>query len=443
MMKRINNVTGSVVLARLNTGICLCLLVCILALFSSQVKAEAALKGGQVYVEPQPDGRKFLSWSRGGSGYRSAIEVGNDSFYWVNDASYKVTGKGTIKTGAVANVGRSPVLAGLLRNARKFKKLGGGWGGVAFSLVSPYLAEKGFEWLEDAQDFAKYKPNADGVCIIGSNNSVNNKCVDQYGMKGEIHALPEAFANSQLNDILVGFCNSYKGPYFEEPAKDGDMHINGPWCQKGNSLTATWRLVKIDYTTLTQPEFDSIIGPHADEEPSPYVNASKSELNELPDGARVNSTVSDTAAQSKPFIDPVTGQVSQANFSFQNNTNSNTTYNVNIFPSDAKNPEQPEPVKDKDKDKDDENVDWPTTKDPDLQIPEKKIPLDFQLPNLFSSSGTCPRPLQFDIPLFGTTVHNEFSYEKICNAFSILNPIFIAGCIVSCAFVVFATIRTL
>ena len=76
----------------------------------------------------------------------------------------------------------------------------------------------------------------------------------------------------------------------------------------------------------------------------------------------------------------------------------------------------------------------------DIQIPEQIIDLDFKPLNVFQSDGTCPAPRSVD---FGALGQVEFSYDPLCDLARKLRPIFIAICVLTCAYFVYESVKEL
>ena len=76
----------------------------------------------------------------------------------------------------------------------------------------------------------------------------------------------------------------------------------------------------------------------------------------------------------------------------------------------------------------------------DIQLPEQTIDLDFKPLNVFQSDGTCPAPRSVD---FGALGQVEFSYDPLCDLARKLRPIFIAICVLTCAYFVYESVKEL
>ena len=76
----------------------------------------------------------------------------------------------------------------------------------------------------------------------------------------------------------------------------------------------------------------------------------------------------------------------------------------------------------------------------DIQLPEQTIDLDFKPLNVFQSDGKCPAPRSVD---FGALGQVEFSYDPLCDLARKLRPIFIAICVLTCAYFVYESVKEL
>lgn len=76
----------------------------------------------------------------------------------------------------------------------------------------------------------------------------------------------------------------------------------------------------------------------------------------------------------------------------------------------------------------------------DIHLPEKTIDLNFKPLDVFQSDGTCPAPRSVD---FGALGQVEFSYDPLCDLARKLRPIFIAICVLTCAYFVYESVKEL
>lgn len=76
----------------------------------------------------------------------------------------------------------------------------------------------------------------------------------------------------------------------------------------------------------------------------------------------------------------------------------------------------------------------------DIKLPEQTIDLNFKPLNVFQSDGTCPAPRSVD---FGALGQVDFSYDSLCDLARKLRPIFIAICVLTCAYFVYESVKEL
>lgn len=76
----------------------------------------------------------------------------------------------------------------------------------------------------------------------------------------------------------------------------------------------------------------------------------------------------------------------------------------------------------------------------DIQLPEQTIDLNFKPLDVFQSDGKCPAPRSVD---FGALGQVEFSYDQLCDLARKLRPIFIAICVLTCAYFVYESVKEL
>lgn len=76
----------------------------------------------------------------------------------------------------------------------------------------------------------------------------------------------------------------------------------------------------------------------------------------------------------------------------------------------------------------------------DIKLPEQTIDLNFKPLNVFQSDGTCPAPRSVDLGALGQV---EFSYDPLCDLARKLRPIFIAICVLTCAYFVYESVKEL
>ena len=76
----------------------------------------------------------------------------------------------------------------------------------------------------------------------------------------------------------------------------------------------------------------------------------------------------------------------------------------------------------------------------DIKLPEQTLDLNFKPLDVFQSDGKCPAPRSVD---FGALGQVEFSYDPLCDLARKLRPIFIAICVLTCAYFVYESVKEL
>ena len=76
----------------------------------------------------------------------------------------------------------------------------------------------------------------------------------------------------------------------------------------------------------------------------------------------------------------------------------------------------------------------------DIKLPEQTIDLNFKPLDVFQSDGKCPAPRSVD---FGALGQVEFSFDQLCDLARKLRPIFIAICVLTCAYFVYESVKEL
>ena len=76
----------------------------------------------------------------------------------------------------------------------------------------------------------------------------------------------------------------------------------------------------------------------------------------------------------------------------------------------------------------------------DIKLPEQTIDLNFKPLDVFQSDGKCPAPRSVD---FGALGQVDFSFDQLCDLARKLRPIFIAICVLTCAYFVYESVKEL
>lgn len=388
-----------------------------------------------------------------------------------------------VPTAIVGSVSRKTVLKNLLAKAVAGGRLAAGIGSgpvgwaltaaTAYDLVAPKLKEHGYVWDSNLKNFVTDKeyiieitPNdgrkdSKGEPIVLYRMGLTKRSYD-YGYesyKSTLDALCDK-ASKDVDDYAESQGDtSHKSKEFKGSSSDHSCNVVTYW---GASVKAFWRIKPNTKQAISQSEFDDIIGPVADNNPTPYVNATAKDDGTVP-GVTVSPNVTvphGTVLTIGPYTDS-DGKAKQITVRFST-ANGETTVNVDITPRPDLSPNSPsapsaspntggqtspqaggqtsgqtgneassktdgEPdKKEEDKPKDGSflcdlfpdilacDKQPEAEEEPDLSIPEKVVNVDFQPASVFSETAECPAPVEFTIDIMGSSQAFAFSYEKPC-----------------------------
>lgn len=405
----------------------------------------------------------------------------------VRDAKTGARSNASVPVKHHAGTPKKTVFKNLLANAKKGKKMGGGWWGIAAGLVSGYLAEKGYQWLEDQQDFVKsYPDGVDTFCIYPYDHlGTLEKCLAHPNHI--VQVLEPPFVVSQIQQLKQNLCVEYSNlrPFTAYPDGYKITHYNvssfGTSCVAHGSPGGSWNHASVlsgkrpFVLPLTQDEFDRIIQPYADEDPSPYVNASRdTQTAPVPGIDFKDPTVGDgTIAQTDPYTNPITGRPEQTKWSFDTKDGA-TTVTTTTIPRPDLQPESteapvPEPVPEEkptegtptpggsgnqtpEQEKSDLCKEHPDIMacdkqpekpdDPELEIPTEEVKLQFAPENVFSTDAQCPASVPFTINIGSYSGTFTISLEPACQLARELRPWLILLAFAVAAMFVAKTVRS-
>ena len=355
---------------------------------------------------------------------------------------------GSVSVALENSVNKKSVMKGLLSNARKGGALLGKttWQGIAFGLVAGALYDKAndmlFKWDDEYQDFV-----TDSAYV--AKFDANNKIVRQVGLSAEQISIGLSSFKYKLENTCKSIATDFSNQSGEqvELKEFNSYGLFSHSCAYRSLESNTFYGVSININTsdkraITQEEFDNIMIPIADPNPSEYVNASRDSQNAplsgfspvghgLSSGATFNTGV---------YTDPHDGKAKQTNITV-NPDGKSVTYSDTMRPDlDGDSESAPVPTPRPETDNDTEtNPEVPTSasvplqcdsdkypdslgcvdtseeiKDASMVIPHETVPLDFQVKNyITSSSGTCPQGSQFTLNFFSSKSY-EFSFEPVC-----------------------------
>lgn len=383
-------------------------------------------------------------------------------------------------------VAKKSVMVGLLKNARTGAKLGAGragWYGTAFLLVVDLLAtdenieKTAFYWSDEKGDFVKdasYKIDY----FIGSNPEVHiststlSKPQFDAGLasvRSRVQSTCMAYEN-KINDfyksenLTFQFDKvvSYQGELVPTTLNTFQcfyMPIGGELYQR---KAVSVYLVKDERTAIpiTQSEFDNIVIPTADYDPSSFVNASRPSQDGFVSGVEYEETraVAGASVQTNAYTDPIDGKVKEAKFTI-NQDGTSATISIQNRPDlqgDTEAAPVPTPLPESETETKPETTPasipvqcdkYPDTLGcekmgdgseaesifSDIKIPEITNPAEFKLDNFLPDNGSCPAPKTY------STSHGSiiYSYEKHCEVATSLRPFLIAFASVTALYLIF------
>lgn len=253
-----------------------------------------------------------------------------DRNLFIRDLERKVRSANSVPVVINQKVPKKTVLTNLLKLARVGggAAVGVGTGPVgwaynaytAYTLVEPLLAGEGYVWDNEKKDFVSTK---DYVIIIRANDHLYT-VMARYGISKDSYNYGYTSYKSAADSLCNNATSLLKqnGPYRDytpngslwtgicEVIKNGDTRA-----------LATWHIEENKDKVITQSDFDEIIGPHADQSPNKFVNATAHQSGEVPGEEEAGVTVpNNTTAQSLPYTN-ANGQVVQTTWTFTTSNN--------------------------------------------------------------------------------------------------------------------------
>ena len=407
-------------------------------------------------------------------------------------------------TGAVSNtvvrgtvtqtVSKRTVMQNLLANARKGGRfLGrGGLGGIAagyvleaaYDLVKEKLAEKGYKWDDKEGDFVnpqEYTVECRSSRVsreIGNDRSRNYGFTPCGGISSYARNMPDV-----VKSVYTSICQAQEVENYTFVEAEGDGS-NGTCLGTRNNMTngeLFWyvqlRTVLNKNRAITQAEFDDIILPVADKNPTPYVNASGDGEGNIPGVSKPEVyLLPGQIVQSDPYTNPQTGLPEQARWETSDDPSApgvKSKVKETITPRPDLKPDSPEapraklPEKEKDgagkdkdgkgdadKDKKQGDTDGLCEKHPeilacqkmgevkgkefdDIKIPHVTDERTWQPDDFLPSDGVCPQPKTFHVMGKAFSV----SYEPLCEIMRQARFIILIAFILMSAYVTFGGLR--
>ena len=428
--------------------------------------------------------------------------------------------KQTVNATIEAQVSRKTVLSGAFGLVKKGAALGtrlSGWGTAAYFAYEAYQAVKspleseGYKWDESKGEFIKYWAARNCITIEQGGRNIDVSCmgVDSSVIRamekgGNSERDAKKLMESQMQSMANGFWKSYAKSLDLEDGEDVyfwqkfnvhkcNFDLNGGSCNvsfNGDIRNAILFRVKMnDKEILDLEKFLKIATPSIDSNPTPFVEGTgKPEYKEkikVPAG---------TVVTIGPFT-PENGKPVQISITFGQDSNGNTTANVETTqrpdldpgspeapnkkpdgnpdsnpdgkpdkkpddkpdkkpddkpdPDGKDDPKKDERPKEDDKPKEDGGLlckvfpnilacdELPEKEEPDLEIPEEQIDLNFTPDNTFREYGECPAPVTFQ----ALGAEYRISLEPACNLAAMIRPFIIAMAWLVASFFVSRVVR--
>ena len=409
-------------------------------------------------------------------------------------------------TGAVSNtvvrgratqtVAKRTVMQNLLANARRGGRLvargarftpGSIVAGYviesAFNLVAEKLKEGGYEWSDKDGDFVNPEAYTVECRSIGDSQKYGNDAEKNYGWKpcGGISSYGRNMPDVATS-VYTSICQTQEVEGHTFVKAEGDAKGGACWGTRdgwGDQLFwyVSLRTVLNKNRPITQAEFDDIILPEADKNPTPYVEASGDGEGNIPGVSKPEIyLLPGQIVQSDPYTNPQTGLPEQARWKTSDDPSApgvKSRVEETIIPRPDLKPDSPAapraklPEKDKDgtgkdkdgksdadKDKKQGDTDGLCEKHPeilacqkmgevkgkefdDIKIPHVTDERTWQPDDFLPSDGVCPQPKTFHVMGKAFSV----SYEPLCEIMRQARFIILIAFILMSAYVTFGGLR--
>ena len=409
-------------------------------------------------------------------------------------------------TGAVSNtvvrgratqtVAKRTVMQNLLANARRGGRLvargarftpGSIVAGYviesAFNLVVEKLKEEGYEWSDKDGDFVNPEAYTVECRSIGDSQKYGNDAEKNYGWKpcGGISSYGRNMPDVATS-VYTSICQTQEVEGHTFVKAEGDARGGACWGTRdgwGDQLFwyVSLRTVLNKNRPITQSEFDDIMIPVADKNPTPYVNASGDGEGNIPGVSKPEVyLLPGQIVQSDPYTNPQTGLPEQARWKTSDDPSApgiKSRVEETIIPRPDLKPDSPAapraklPEKEKDgtgkdkdgkgdadKDKKQGDTDGLCEKHPeilscqkmgevkgkefdDIKIPHVTDERTWQPDDFLPSDGVCPQPKTFHVMGKAFSV----SYEPLCEIMRQARFIILIAFILMSAYVTFGGLR--
>ena len=355
---------------------------------------------------------------------------------------------------------------------------------AAYDLVKEKLAEKGYKWDDKEGDFVnpqEYTVECRSSRVsreIGNDRSRNYGFTPCGGISSYARNMPDV-----VKSVYTSICQAQEVENYTFVEAEGDGS-NGTCLGTRNNMTngeLFWyvqlRTVLNKNRAITQSEFDDIILPEADKNPTPYVNASGDGEGNIPGASKPEVyLLPGQIVQSDPYTNPQTGLPEQARWETSDDPSApgvKSKVKETITPRPDLKPDSPEapraklPEKEKDgagkdkdgkgdadKDKKQGDTDGLCEKHPeilacqkmgdvkgkefdDIKIPHVTDDRTWQPDDFLPSDGVCPQPKTFHVMGKAFSV----SYEPLCEIMRQARFIILIAFILMSAYVTFGGLR--
>ena len=386
--------------------------------------------------------------------------------------------RNTLPVALQHTVEKKAVMRGLFQNAKSVGKAAAGLAGkrvwflMALGYAAPYLAPEGWLYNEDEMEFQKIINEANPhYFIIQSNKSFGYSFPQGGGTKLKVQQICGASsAQCTILSTVQGLNNAGQTRLDickSKTIKVGNSTFNGDRIN-GNSGACEGAGYVITYLFLSQlepqkinleqEEFDRIILPVADLDPSEPVNYSRPSQNEAPPSFSYVGVTAQSGASvdTDPYTDPRDGKAKETKITI--NTDGKTVTIQDTLRPDLQGQTDvapvPTPIPDSETKPEPNPASAPVQCDKypdtlgcekmgdgseaesifsDIKIPEITNPAEFKLDNFLPDNGSCPAPKTY------STSHGSiiYSYEKHCDVARTLRPFLIAFASVTALYLIF------
>ena len=378
------------------------------------------------------------------------------------------------------SVNKKSVMKSLLSNARAGGKAIAGrtWVGLAFTLVAEKLYDEAnqirFQWSSALGDFVTTDKYGVYMHFRGQDKLVAGISAQQFSIGIQTYSNKVTSACQSYVPIVAELHQAESAQIIEITADGkplsqatGNPQIKCAIQADNGGFDMVFGTVReIAQRPITQDEFDSIMIPIADPDPTSYVVASQSSQNSLPDSLKdednLNRPVGSASVETDVYTHPISKKAQQSKYDIT--VNADGTWSVKETVTMRPDLDGQTDVAPETKVPDDTNTGTggettPETEQTpfcelypdvlacqkmgdgseaesifsDIKIPEITNPAEFKLDNFLPDNGSCPAPKTY------STSHGSiiYSYEKHCEVARTLRPFLIAFASVTALYLIF------